>query len=202
MDNILNSKEFIMHAKDPGQWYRLADWLKYSAMILETQLDRLFELYLAAIDKYGEESEDDEVIDRFTDWVGVENTYYLLMALAIENIIKGKLIEHDPDSIHFIAKIDPLTDKVLEPIKIHYPWGHNIYELAKRLCKVSKLKLSKNQEKILEHMGELIIWGGRYPAPSNFKVKSKDPFWNLSDPDRDKVHKLVSKLENLKIIIL
>jgi len=60
MDNILNSKEFIMHAKDPGQWYRLADWLKYSAMILETQLDRLFELYLAAIDKYGEESEDDE----------------------------------------------------------------------------------------------------------------------------------------------
>ena len=199
MNTILNAKEFITNAKNPGEWYRLADWLKYSAMILEAQLDRLFELYLAAIDKYGEESEHEEVIDRFTDWVGVENTYYLLMALAVENIIKGKLIEHNPDKIHFIAKIDPLTDKVLEPMKIHYPWGHNTYELAKQLSKVSKLKLSKKQEEMLGHMGELIIWGGRYPAPSNFKVKSKNPFWNLSDPDRRKIHKLVSKLEKVRI---
>ena len=197
MNILQNSKQFITNAKDPYAWYRLADWLKYSAIILEEKLDNLFKMYLEAIDEHGDDS--DEVVEKFTDWVGVENTYYLLMALAIENVIKGKLIEHNPDKLHFIAKIDPLTDKVLEPIKIHYPWGHNLCDLAKQLCKVSKLKLSKKQEEILEHMGELIIWGGRYPAPSNVKVKSKDPFWDLSDPDRCKIHKLISKLENLKI---
>lgn len=199
MNNLINAKEFVINAKEPGEWYRLSDWLKYSAIILEGQLDRLFELYLASLKKHGEESVHEEVVSTFTDWIGVESTYYLLMALAIENIIKGKLIEHNPEKIHFIAKIDPLTDKVLEPIKIQYPWGHNIYDLAKQLCKVSKLKISKNQENMLEHMSELIIWGGRYPAPTNIKVKSKDPFWKLSDWDRSKVHKLIKKLDNLKI---
>ncbi len=199
MNSILNAKEFIKNAKEPGEWYWISGWLKYSAMILEDQLNRLFELYLVSLEKHGEESDHEEVISSFTDWVGVENTYYLLMALAIENIIKGKLIEHNPDKIHFIAKMDPLTDKVLEPIKIQYPWGHNIYALAKQLCKVSKLKLSKNQENMLEHMGALVVWGGRYPAPNNIKVKSKAPFWELSDWDRSKVHKLIKKLDTLKI---
>ena len=161
MNNLLNAKEFIINAKEPGEWYRLAGWLKYSAIILEEELDKLFELYMAAIDKHGEDSDNDEVIDSFTDWVGVENTYYLLMALAIENIIKGKLIEHNPDKLDFIAKIDPLTEKVLEPIKIQYPWGHNIYDLAVQLSKVSNLKINKKQENTLQHMAELIIWGGR-----------------------------------------
>ena len=197
MDNLLNAKEFIMNAKEPGEWFRLADWLKYSAMILEDKIDNLFELHMKAVDKYGEDS--DEAVDAFVHWIGVENTFYFLMALAIENIIKGKLIEQDPDKVHFIAKIDPVSGKVLEPIKIDYSWGHNLDDLARRLCNVSKLKLNKKQEIILEHMGELIIWGGRYPAPSSFKVKSKDPFWDIASPDKSVILKLVNKLENLRI---
>lgn len=197
MNNLLDSKEFIKNAKSPDEWYMLAYGLDHSASILYVEFDKLFGKYFKTMDKYGEDSDKAEYV--FLELIDVEKTYYLLMALAIENMIKGKLIEHNPDKVHFIAKIDPLTEKILEPIKINYSWGHNLADLTKQLCNVSKLKLTKRQEKVLDYLGEMILWGGRYPAPVNVKVKSKDPLMDLTGKNSKEIIKIFKKLTRLKI---
>jgi len=197
MNNLLDSKEFIKNAKNPDEWYRLAYGLDYSASILKIKLDKLFNKYFESIEKYGEDS--DKVGYVFIELIDVEKTYYLLMALAIENFIKGKLLEYNPEKVHFIAKIDPLTEQILEPIKINYGWGHNLTDLAKRLCNVSNFKITKKQEKVLDYLGDMILWGGRYPAPVNVKVKSKDPLMDLTGKNSIEIIKLFNKLMKLKI---
>ena len=197
MNNLLDSKEFIKNAKNPDEWYRLAYGLDYSASILKIKLDKLFNKYFEAIEKYGEDS--DKVVYAFIELIDVEKTYYLLMALAIENFIKGKLLEYNPEKVHFIAKIDPLAEQILEPIKINYEWGHNLTDLAKRLCNVSNFKITKKQEKVLDYLGDMILWGGRYPAPVNVKVKSKDPLMDLTGKNSIEIIKLFNKLMKLKI---
>jgi len=195
LDNLLDSKEFIKNAKNSDEWYRLAFGLKYSASILNKKWGKLFDKYYRYVEKYGED--DDKTIHVFMDLINIERTYYLLMALAIENIIKGKLLEHNPDKVHFIAKIDPLTEKILEPLRIDYGWGHNLTDLVKQLCKVSEFTITKKQEKVLDYLGEILLWGGRYPAPVSVKVKSKDPFMDLTGKNREVVVELFNKLSDL-----
>lgn len=197
INNLTDSKEFIKNAKDPNEWYRLAFGLEYSASILNEKWDKLCNKYAIAIEKYGEDS--DKVLEIFMNLIDVEKSYYFLMALAIENFIKGKLIGNNPDKIHIVAKIDPLTEKILEPIKINYAWDHNLSDLTNKLANISKFKITTKQRKVLDYLGEMIVWGGRYPAPVKVNVKSKDPLMDLTGKNRIEITKIFNKLTKLKI---
>ncbi len=157
INNLTDSKEFIKNAKNPSEWYGLAFGLEFSASILNKKWDKLCNKYDIAIGIHGEDS--DKVLEIFMNLIDVEKSYYLLMALAIENFIKGKLIENNPDKIHIVAKIDPITETILEPIKINYAWDHNLSDLTNKLVNISNLKITIKQKKVLDCLGEIIEWG-------------------------------------------
>jgi len=197
MSNVTNYNDFINNAKDPLEWFKLAEELNYSASIIKEKWDSLFDEYALSCEKNGVES--DETLYIFMDLIGVEKTYNFLMGLAIENLIKGKLIEYNPEKVSFIAKVNPNNSEIIEPIRIEYGWSHNLSELAKSLCNVSKLALTEKQENALVYLSETIIWGGRYPAPVSLKTKTDDPLMALTGNKSNEIPKIFNKIYRLKI---
>ncbi len=193
MSNITNYNDFINNAKDPLEWFKQAEELNYSALIIKEKWDQHFDEYAISCE------ENDETMYIFLNLIGVEKTYNFLMGLAIENLIKGKLIEHNPGKISFIAKVNPNNSEILEPIRIEYGWGHDLNELVKSLCKISKLTLTEEQKNALIYLSETIIWGGRYPAPVNLKAKTNDPLMALTGNMANEIPEIFDIIYNLKI---
>lgn len=194
----MDYKFFFNNASDCNEWYELAFQLEYSASILRKKWDSLFTEYSLVVDEEGELVED-EHIEIFENLISTEKSYNFLMALSIENFIKGKLIKHDPNRISITAKINPNTNKIIEAQKIDYGWNHSISQLAKQLSKISNFKLTESEEKTLVFLEETIIWGGRYPAPVSFKAKTKDPLMELTGERSSEIEKIYNKLFNLEI---
>ena len=195
--NNIDYKHFFNNASDQNEWYQLASEMEYSASVLRIKWDTLFTDYALSVNDDGEL--EDEDLDTFSDLISVEKSYNFLMALSIENFIKGKLIEHDPNRICITAKINPNTNEIIEAQKIEYGWSHSISQLAKQLSKISEFELTESEEKTLVYLEETIIWGGRYPAPVSFKAKAKDPLMELTGKRSDEIQKIYQKLFELDI---
>jgi len=193
----MDYKFFFNNASNCDEWYELAFQLEYSASTLRKKWDSLFTEYSLVVDEEGELEEGH--IDIFDNLISTEKSYNFLMALSIENFIKGKLIEYDPNRISITAKINPNTNEIVEAQKIDYGWSHSISQLAKQLSKISNFKLTESEEKTLIFLEETIIWGGRYPAPVSFKAKTKDPLMELTGERSSEIEKIYDKLFNLDI---
>lgn len=83
------------------------------------------------------------------------DTYYLLMHLAIENVLKAIWLDHYPENIGF--------DKL--------PRALNTHDLCRLAAEVN-LSLSTNQEKVLSKIGELFLGYSRYPIRNRVKLTS------------------------------
>ncbi len=83
------------------------------------------------------------------------DSYYLLMHLAIENILKAIWLDHYPENIGF--------DKLPRALNTH-----NLCQLATDV----NLPLSPNQEKALSKIGELFLGYSRYPIRNRINLTS------------------------------
>jgi hypothetical protein len=79
---------------------------------------------------------------------------FFLVALAIENLLKGLWVGRNPERINQITKMQ--TD--LPEITTH--------QLVK-VAKAAGMILSVEEESLLDDLSKIILWYGRYSAPSN-----------------------------------
>jgi hypothetical protein len=79
---------------------------------------------------------------------------FFLVALAIENLLKGLWVGRNPERINQITKMQ--TD--LPEITTH--------QLVK-VAKAAGMILSVEEESLLDDLSQIILWYGRYSAPSN-----------------------------------
>lgn len=93
-------------------------------------------------------------------------TYFFLLGVAIENLIKGILISENPLYIEN-GKLSPEIST-----------GHNLKKLSE---KISSISFNENETKILEILSDVLPYWGKYPIPKDFnKIKNEkffDEFW-------------------------
>ncbi len=79
-----------------------------------------------------------------------DNVYFLIIGLAIENLLKCVFLNRHPE----IIKDGKIEDKGFK--------SHNLINIA---CDVLKLKLDEDEKFLCELSTKAIYWRGRYPIP-------------------------------------
>lgn len=105
------------------------------------------------------------------------DTYYLLMHLSIENLLKGIWLDSNPENIGFNSLPKPLKT-------------HNLIILAKDIG----LILSKEQKEVLKKLKELFLGYSRYPIKQNVKPASHQQDLVFGDRNFDTI--CIDCLEN------
>jgi hypothetical protein len=106
-----------------------------------------------------------EIHDRLTDeFIGLMDSYFLLISLAFENLIKGLIISKKPDF--------NITSE-LKPYKWESSGGHGIVEMISLNFK----RTDENENILLEKLQTFLIWAGKYRIPKSSEkyVNSKIP---------------------------
>lgn len=88
-------------------------------------------------------------------------TYFILMGLAIENLMKGILISENPDYIK--------NGKINSEISS----GHNLEFLSK---KIETLSFIEKEKEIFKILSMVIPYWGKYPIPKNFNQLESEIF--------------------------
>jgi hypothetical protein len=174
----LNARQFKLAATEPFSWLFRSENLKRAA-------DHLFEIYHTASTRSIEQfvvevkaglSEGGRVLEgqELEDFRDSElvTIYLMLMGYAIENLLKGKLLQQNP---HFFKPKDKMDGFN----------GHDLVLLANRIG----FKLTKEDRASLKELTNYILWQGKYPIPLQYK-KDRDRSRGIPFKGRDLQHKL------------
>jgi len=120
-------------------------------------------------------------------------TYFMLVAYALENLLKALYIKLNKDSV----KKD-LEEKGKLPEAIT---GHDLYGLAKKL---EVVEMDWGEEALLQRMSRSVVWFGRYPVPIKpHQLKSfhdseieqlSIPFRHYSPDDLREIQTIISRI--------
>jgi hypothetical protein len=143
-------------ARNPLNWLTRATWLYRSAeVLLEAKREagqRLWSssLFGGAIAKVTDEQLR-EHSRAFEESMGFGMASVLLRGLAIENLLKGILVQRDPEK--WVPRPTAADGRL-------YRWTHNI----ERLAKLAQIDLDKADARVCRQLTLYIEWGGRYPT--------------------------------------
>jgi hypothetical protein len=135
--------KYAQAAANPLGWELSAKHLKESA-------DLIFDYFRPVLESAGPSDAEKE---RLVNTLNLLGSYYLLAALALENLLKGILVEDRPQYVREDG------------------WkGPRHHDLSK-LCKEAKLmdELSPRQKTVIERLTGYLVWAGRYPLFVNEK---------------------------------
>ncbi len=135
---------------------KVPDWWKLSASRLKRAADCLKATIMSAEDKI--RREDVSILDISEDLV-LFSQYAMLIGLALENLLKAKLVEVAPDKIRVEKS---------KPDSIEFRWGkhsHDLWDLFEDLKGYYDLELTAQEEEMLCNLTVYVLWKGRYPAP-------------------------------------
>lgn len=105
------------------------------------------------------------------------DTYYLLMHLSLENVLKAIWLDRHPEKIGF--------DQLHKELKTHD---------LRRLSAEIELELSPSQERILSEVSELFLGYSRYPIKNRVKQPSGSEDFDFGEKSFDAV--CIDCLEN------
>lgn len=154
----LNARQFKLAATEPFSWLFRSENLKRAA-------DHLFEIYHTASTRSMEQfvaevkagmREGGRVLEgqELEDLLNSElvTIYLMLMGYSIENLLKGKLLQQNPQFFKPTNKMDDFNK-------------HDLIDLANRVG----FKLTKSERAILKELTNYILWQGKYPIPLQYK---------------------------------
>ena len=146
MDGFDTDQEFQIFVRDgmPGEWLWIADELQEAAEILWTRVDG--GLRVAATPVVDDEGNIRTVITKFSS---VSRPCVLLAGFAIENLLKGLMVAHDPSLIS--------SGRISSHLK-----SHNLLCLSTR---IPQLALSEEETEFCRIAQDAIPYWGRYPIP-------------------------------------
>lgn len=175
--------QFEKVAREPITWYLQARDLKRAAEIIFTEHEK----GMAAF-KSGKKT------SQMFKQLSLALPYILLAGFALEILVKGIYVAKDKTIVK--------NGKLMKWPKT----GHDIKELIKlvnkKLNKEKQIKLSEDEENLVQRLSVSIVWAGRYPIPKDSKdrVPSKSGYPLTWKPhDRDVFNMLFQRLVKLLI---
>jgi hypothetical protein len=90
-------------------------------------------------------------------------TYFFLLGVAIENLIKGILISENPQYL----KDGKISTEISS--------GHNVKTLSE---KIKSLSFDEEETEIMETLSEVIPYWGKYPIPKHFSQIKGEKFFD------------------------
>jgi hypothetical protein len=144
----------------PVLWRHKADELRHAANILRIEIDRWFKEANEHTEKVKAQGKEDVLIRQPI----ITSTYNMLLGFSIENLLKGIIIEKNPDHL--------VDGKLSNGIK-----KHDLFYLTN----LAEYKLSDGEKKFCDTATEAMITSGRYPIA----VKSADQRRILHLCDKD-----------------
>jgi hypothetical protein len=105
-------------------------------------------------------SDEDKIFDDLNKSNGLGNSYMLLMACSIENLIKSRVIKQ----LDAQKKYSNIDEKIKDWNKFVFK-NYNILDLAQN----NNIKLNANELKLINRYQPFMIWAGRFPFPKSKK---------------------------------
>lgn len=206
----MTPEEFIERARDPNSWFYMADGLLRDH---GTLLDRSMELRSAVFEEEYSSSEEKNLLSRGA--ASSQNSAAYLVAMALENALKGHLLLEKPEAFQITLK----RDAAGEPKEVEFrgeegrKLTHNLTHLCKRAGLFNEDKnpvlgeeiLGKEMdrerfENILTHLEHMISWGGRYPVPHDLSTFQE---WEEVMPPGTEEHlKMMDETHNVAAILV
>ena len=144
-------------ARNPINWLVRGIWLFKSAQVLldakEAVDKRLWRSSLFQMSRWRRPS-DEEIREHslaFEESMGLGMASVLLRGLAIENLLKGILVQHDAE------RWVPRPGAAHKPL---YHWTHDLETLARN----AEVMLDQEDGRVCRQLTLFIEWGGRYPT--------------------------------------
>ena len=144
-----NKVEYYIEKGFPEQWFDYANELKEAAQTLWKSDSNTYIGYLKGNDFYQKKL--------------FSRTYFFLLGIAIENLLKGILISENPNHIKD-GKISPEISS-----------GHNLKKLSE---KINSLDFNTDEIRLFEILSEVIPYWGKYPIPKDFNQIKEEKFFN------------------------
>lgn len=143
-------------ARNPINWLVRATWLYKSAeVLLEAKREAGQRLWSSPLFGGGiARATDDQLREHsqaFEDSMGFGMASVLLRGLAIENLLKGILVQRDPEK--WVPR-PAAADRRL------YRWTHDI----ERLAKLAQMEFDEEDARVCRQLTLYVEWGRRYPT--------------------------------------
>lgn len=151
----------------PEEWFDYANELKDAAQTLWESNSNTIIVYKTEKEEYSKKL--------------YSRTYFFLLGIAIENLVKGILISENPNYL----KDGKISQKISS--------GHNLKILSE---KIDSLNFDSSEIKTLEVLSELIPYWGKYPIPKDFNRIKEELFF-----DKSWYEKLINLYEKLELQI-
>ena len=135
----------------PEQWFDYANELKDAAQTLWKSHSNILIQYQTEKESYSRKL--------------YSRTYFFLLGVAIENLIKGILISENPQYLN--------DGKISSEISS----GHNLKKLSE---KINSLSFNDDENTIFEILSEVIPYWGKYPIPKDFNQIKDEKFFDKS----------------------
>ena len=139
-----NWEKYYLQGLSPLSWYHKSLDLKRAAEHLVKRTDRIVETSM---------KEKPLTVDQIKD-LGLPSIYLMLMAYALESILKGIYMSLKPESnVQDLPGKSHELNEILDKINDTNPNSHLI-------------KLDKTQKFLLDRLSEHSRWIGKYPVPT------------------------------------
>lgn len=168
----VDSKTARELGSEPVAWRTQADSLRHAASIL---WDRALS---AEIAMSGNELANDEYL-KLIDEYGLVDAAMMLDGLALENLVKARLIETKP----WLVERDRISTDLLN------------HGLAK-LFHLADIVVDAQEASVITRLEHLITWAARYPTPSRFRRSASGVEQirsSLPSADRPVIDRLLDK---------
>lgn len=153
-NNKITPQQMFKAAQQPVSWLLSAEGLRDAAEVIISHEDVFLQPYLRAYDEAtheamakayadGADGGSAEIRARTPNYPPAQ----VLYAYAIENVLKGLIVSHDPSLIN--------GDKLNIALK-----EHDILALAER----ARFAVRDQEKPVLEALSQLSVWAGRYPS--------------------------------------
>jgi hypothetical protein len=176
----VQASEFLQKSKDPVEWRKHSRALRRSALALWGEFEETLLTAIRLGADNGTEPDLDEANEIFA-------STKLLYGLALETALKAWIIEKSPESIEIKVTMNGRGEAIhaeLKSLGVSTTQGHNLLALAdaagifaKDFSEVVKTDSDRNAlRNIFRHLGEIVVWRGRYPVPlATFEPLALDP---------------------------
>lgn len=174
----MKPNDLVSAVKDPAAW-------RLQSIAMRRAADTLWEKYeqtvLAAV---GGGVANDNLFEVALQFM---QSAKLLYGLALETAFKSAIVENNPQDIDLRLSMNGLgeiTEVEVKSLGVPGAKGHDLESLAEKVgvfgvkfeAILVDVKAKDAFRQICRHLGEMVIWRGRYPAP----MRSFDPL--IYDP--------------------
>ncbi|PQJ26769.1 hypothetical protein BSZ35_19160 [Salinibacter sp. 10B] len=168
----MTPQDYIDQAKDPTQWLRKAEDLLEDHDILWEKVEEM----LKQLKRESQPETEQRLARRLASLMLSSE---LLLALSVENALKGHLLSEKPQEVEMTISVDgegDFREARLSSIASNHP-NHDLLALAHELDIFAQQDNPlldsppdpEGLETILEHLTHVIRWVGRYPVPLDYE---------------------------------